>query len=123
MGWIYLTIAGILEIGWIISMKHVEGFTRFVPIIFYVLFGAGSAFFLSLSLKTLPLAVAYVIWMGIGLIGAVVYGWIWLGETMHTVKIVCMVLIMIGIVGLRVATDTSPAKSHDTTIESIESTD
>jgi quaternary ammonium compound-resistance protein SugE len=105
MGWLYVGIAGLLEIGWIISLKFTEGFTRPVPIVFYALFGASSAFFLSLSMKHLPMAPAYIIWMGIGMVGAAVYGALFLAEPLNALKIVSMILIVAGVVGIKVASD------------------
>ncbi|MBD3219964.1 hypothetical protein GF314_01870 [bacterium] len=107
MGWIYVGIAGLLEIGWVISLKYTQGFTRVVPIIWYALFGAGSAFFLSLSMKHLPLAPAYTIWAGIGAIGAAIYGALYLDEPVETLRMLSMLLIVVGIVGLKLSTSTS----------------
>jgi quaternary ammonium compound-resistance protein SugE len=105
MGWLFVGIAGILEIGWIVSLKHTEGFTRIVPIVFYAAFGAGSAFFLSLSLKHLPMAPAYIIWMGIGMVGAALYDAVFLAQPLNAVRVVSMILIVAGVVGIRVSTN------------------
>ena len=105
MSWIYLLIAGILEIGWIISLKFTQGFTRPVPIIFYALFGAGSAWFLSLSMRALPMALAYVVWMGIGLVGAAAIGAMVLDEPLNRITVISMLLIVVGIVGIKVGAD------------------
>lgn len=107
MGWLFVGIAGVLEIGWVISLKYTQGFTKLVPIIWYAVFGAGSAYFLSLSMKYLPMAPAYTIWAGIGAVGAAVYGWIYLGEPLKALRMVSMMLIVIGIVGLKLSTSSN----------------
>jgi quaternary ammonium compound-resistance protein SugE len=107
MHWIYLIIAGILEIGWIISLKYTQGFTKIIPLIFYAMFGFGSAYFLSLSLKTLPIAIAYAIWMGIAIIGTTVYGFFYLNESRQIIQLLCIVLIISGIIGLKLTTPTT----------------
>ena len=107
MGWLFLTIASLLEIGWVISLKHTHGFTRLVPIIWYAVFVAGSAYFLSMSMKTLPMAPAYTIWAGVGAIGAAIYGAIYLHEPLKVMRVVSMTLVLIGIVGLKLSTNGS----------------
>jgi len=103
MGWVFLIVAGVLEVGWVISLKYTHGFTRLVPIVFYAVFGAGSAYFLSLSMKTLPLAPAYTIWAGIGAIGAAAYGAMYLDEPLRALRVASMLLILVGIVGLKLS--------------------
>jgi quaternary ammonium compound-resistance protein SugE len=102
MHWIYLIIAGVLEIAWIISLKYTQGFTKIVPILFYAITGFGSAYFLSLSLKSLPLATAYSIWMGIAMIGASIFGILYLKESTQIFRLICLFLILCGVVGLKI---------------------
>jgi quaternary ammonium compound-resistance protein SugE len=103
MHWFYLIIAGILEIGWIISLKYTEGFTKIIPLIFYAIFGFGSAYFLSLSLKTLSIATAYSIWMGIAIVGTTFIGIFFLKETYQIFRLFCILLIITGIIGLKLS--------------------
>jgi quaternary ammonium compound-resistance protein SugE len=107
MGWIFLLIASILEIGWIISLKYTEGFTKIIPIIFYAAFGGGSAYFLSLSLKSIPMATAYSIWMGIAIIGATIFGIVFLKEPVKILRLFFMLMILIGIIGMKISTQNS----------------
>lgn len=100
--WIYLVVAGIFEIFWIICLKYTEGFTQFVPLIGYAIFGFLSAFFLALSLKTLELGVAYSTWLGIAMIGATLFSIFYLNEPMSVSKFVFIGLIITGIIGLKV---------------------
>jgi quaternary ammonium compound-resistance protein SugE len=102
LAWIYLLIAGLLEIGWIISLKHTEGFTRLVPIIFYALFGGGSAFFLSLSLKTIPASTAYAGWMGIAIIGTTLMTIFTGEEPVQFFRMIFIAMILAGVVGLKI---------------------
>jgi quaternary ammonium compound-resistance protein SugE len=104
MHWIYLFIAGILEIGWIISLKYTEGFTKIVPVIFYAFFGLGSAYFLSLALKSLPIVIAYSIWIGIAIVGTAIFGIVYLKEPYQLFRLFCIFLIISGIIGLKLST-------------------
>ena len=101
MNWIYLVIAGILEIGWAIGLKYTEGWSRLLP---SVLTGAtmlASFYFLSLALKTLPIGTAYAVWTGIGTVGAAVLGMILFNEPRDFARILCILLIVGGIAGLK----------------------
>jgi len=104
MGWIFLLIAGILEVGWIISLKYTEGFTRLVPMIFYAAFGGESAYYLSQTLKTIPMATAYSIWMGIAIIGSTIFGIIFLKEPIKIYILFFMLMILAGIGGMKLTT-------------------
>lgn len=101
MEWIYLLIAGFLEVGWAIGLKYSQGFTRILPGILTVIGMTASFYFLSLSLKTLPLGNAYAIWTGIGTVGTVVLGIILFKEPISIMRITCIAFIVFGIVGLK----------------------
>nr|HNH44651.1 multidrug efflux SMR transporter [Agitococcus sp.] len=64
MAWIYLLIAGVLEVQWAVTMKYTEGFSKLWPSVFCVLGMAASVYFLALAQKTLPLGTSYAIWTG-----------------------------------------------------------
>lgn len=101
MNWIYLIVAGFLEIGWAIGLKYTEGWTRLVP---SVLTGAGmlaSFYFLSLALKTLPIGTAYAIWTSIGAVGTTILGMILFDEPRDLIRVLCILLIIAGIAGLK----------------------
>lgn len=104
MNWLYLLIASVLEIGWVISLKYTEGFTKFIPILFYAFFGFFSAFFFSNSLKTIPLGIAYSIWMGIAVIGTTAAEIVVFNKPFHSGKLLFVTLIIIGIIGLKMST-------------------
>lgn len=102
MAWIYLLFAGLFEIGWAVGLKFTAGFTRPVPTVLTVASMAVSLFLLGLALKTLPLGTAYAIWTGIGTVGTVVLGILLFGESTHALRLACIGLIVLGIVGLKV---------------------
>ena len=102
MAWIYLAIAGLLEVGWAIGLKYTEGWTRLYPSLLTGLTMIASFYFLSLALKTLPIGTAYAVWTGIGTVGASILGILIFGEIRDAGKIVCVLLIVIGIAGLKI---------------------
>ena len=104
MHWIFLFIAGLLEISWAVGLKFSHGFTKLTPAIFTVACMIFSFYFLALALKQLPLGTAYAIWTGIGTIGTVVFGIILFKEPITIMRLVCIGLIMSGIIGLKLLT-------------------
>ncbi|UNK78889.1 multidrug efflux SMR transporter [Sphingopyxis granuli] len=106
MAWVYLAIAGILEIVWAYSMKQSDGFTRLGPSLVTLVAMTASFGLLSLSMKALPLGTAYMIWTGIGAVGAFVVGVVVLGEAMSAMRIAAAVLIVCGLLLMKLA---SPA--------------
>jgi quaternary ammonium compound-resistance protein SugE len=104
MAWIYLFIAGLLEIGWAVGLKYTEGFTKLTPSIFTLVSMAGSMALLGLALRHLPLGTAYAIWTGIGTVGTAIAGMIMLGEPAGAMRLMCIALIVAGIFGLKLLT-------------------
>ena len=102
MAWLYLLAAGLLEVGWAVGLKYTAGFTKLVPTVWTLASMLGSIVLLGLSLKTLPLGTAYAIWTGIGTIGTVALGIAWLGESASPLRLGCIALIVVGIIGLKV---------------------
>ena len=102
MAWVYLVIAGLLEIGWAIGLKYTEGFTRLWPSLATVATMAASFAMLGLALRELPLGTAYAVWTGIGTAGTVVLGMMLFGEPAEALRLACIGLIIIGVAGLRV---------------------
>jgi len=101
MTWLLLAIAGILEIAFAYGMKLSDGFTRLMPALFTVATGLSSVFLLSLSLRTLPVGTAYAVWTGIGGAGTAIIGMAMLGESTSAPRILCIVLILAGVIGLK----------------------
>ncbi|MES9825854.1 MAG: quaternary ammonium compound efflux SMR transporter SugE [Candidatus Thiodiazotropha endolucinida] len=101
MAWIYLVVAGLFECGWAIGLKYTEGFTKPVPSLFTISAMAISFWLLSVAMKTIPVGTAYAVWTGIGAVGVAVLGMVMLGESRDILRIVSLLLIVSGIVGLK----------------------
>lgn len=97
MAWIYLIIAGLLEVVWAYLMKQSEGFTRLWPSIGTLVFMLASFGLLSLAMRSLPLGTAYVVWTGIGAVGAFVVGIFLLQEPVSLLRILAAILIVSGL--------------------------
>jgi quaternary ammonium compound-resistance protein SugE len=104
MSWIYLLIAGLLEVAWAVGLKYTNGFTRLWPSVFTLVSMAGSVGLLGLALRQLPLGTAYAVWTGIGTIGTAVLGMLMLGEPAGALRLGAIALIAIGIIGLKLVT-------------------
>lgn len=102
MAWVYLILAGICEIGWAYGLKYSEGFTKPVVSIVTVAVMILSFILLSQAMKTLPLGTAYGIWTGIGAAGTAILGIVFLNEPRDLVRILCILMIVAGVVGLKV---------------------
>ena len=103
MAWIWLSIAGLLEVVWAFSMKQSDGFTRAVPTAITLVTMVGSFALLALSMRTLPLGTAYVIWTGIGAIGAFVVGVALLGEPLNATRVAAVALVALGLALMKLA--------------------
>jgi quaternary ammonium compound-resistance protein SugE len=103
--WLLLAVAGLLEVGWAVGMKTTQGFTRPVPSLVVLTVAWLSFWLLSLAMKTLPVGTAYAVWVGIGAAGAALLGMLLYGEPATAARIVCVLLIVAGVVGLRVFSD------------------
>ena len=103
MQWLFLVIAGFLEMAWAIGLKYSQGFTKLVPSVFTIAGMVASFYFLSLALKSIPIGTAYAIWTGIGTVGTVILGIILFKEPMDIMRLVCIGFIIIGIAGLKLA--------------------
>jgi len=103
MAWIYLLIAGLLEIGWAVLLKYTEGWTRLIPSLATLMVMGLSFAFLSLALKQISLGTAYAVWTGIGAVGTVLFGLIFLGESRDFSRLFFIFLIIIGVIGLKLS--------------------
>ena len=101
MAWVYLLIAGVFEVVWATGLTYSQGFTKLYPSLITIGGMAVSFFLLSLATKTLPMGTAYAIWTGIGAFGAVLAGIVLFHEPVNLLRIVFLVLILIGILGLK----------------------
>lgn len=101
MHWIYLLLAGILEIVWAIGLKYTNGFSRLWPTAITLAAMAASFYLLQKSLQAIPVGTAYAVWTGIGAVGVAIVGMIALGEPRTPIRMLCILLIVVGIVGLK----------------------
>ena len=96
-----LLLAGIFEVTWACAMKYSEGFTVLLPSLVTAVGYIASAVFLALALKHLPLGTAYAMWTGFGIVGTTVLGTILFQEKLSLPQVICILMIVIGIVGLK----------------------
>jgi quaternary ammonium compound-resistance protein SugE len=104
MAWIWLTVAGLLEIVWATGLKYTDGFSRILPSAITVAAMVGSVYFLALAVRTIPIGTGYAVWTGIGAVGVAIAGMILFGEPRTLLRIGSILLIVAGIVGLKVVT-------------------
>ncbi|MFC7047965.1 DMT family transporter [Emcibacter nanhaiensis] len=102
MAWVYLVIAGGFECVWALLLKYSDGFTRFGPTAGFIIAAFISLFFLSRAMQTIPIGTAYAIWTGTGAVGVSIFGMVVLNESKDMLRLFCLGLIVIGILGLKV---------------------
>ena len=103
MAWVYLLVAGLFEITWAIGLKYADGFTRLVPSVITVVGMILSVVLLGLALRELPVGTGYAVWTGIGTVGAAILGMILFNEPATAIRLGCIALIVVGIIGLKFA--------------------
>jgi quaternary ammonium compound-resistance protein SugE len=101
MAWVYLVMAGVFECAWAIGLKYAENFTKLVPSLLTILAMGISIWLLSVAMKTIPVGTAYAVWTGIGAVGVAILGMFLFGESRDTMRVICLLLIVSGIVGLK----------------------
>ncbi|BBM66596.1 QacE family quaternary ammonium compound efflux SMR transporter [Vibrio alfacsensis] len=103
MAWVVLFIAGLCEVAWAVGLKYSEGFSKLAPSAFTVTFMVLSFWLLGIALRTLPLGIAYVVWVGIGAIGTAIVSIYLFSEPATLIKLISLLLIVAGIAGLKFA--------------------
>jgi quaternary ammonium compound-resistance protein SugE len=103
MAWVYLIVAGLFEITWAIGLKYADGFTRLVPSVITIVGMMVSVVLLGLALRELPVGTGYAVWTGIGTVGAAILGIILFQEPATAIRLGCIALIVVGIIGLKFA--------------------
>lgn len=96
--YLYLGIAIVAEVMATSFLKSADGFTKLVPSVVTVLGYAVSFFFLSLTLRELPVGIAYAIWSGVGVVLIASVGWLWHGQALDTPALIGLGLIVAGVV-------------------------
>ncbi len=102
--WIMLGAAGLFEIVWAIGLKYADGFTKPIPSAITITAMVISMWLLAQAARDLPIGTAYAIWTGIGAVGATLLGIMLFQESANFMRIGCVVLIVVGIVGLKLST-------------------
>ena len=105
MAWVYLVAAGLFECVWAIGLKYTEGFTKPIPSLITVVAMAISFALLSNAMRTIPIGTAYAIWTGIGAVGVALIGMFFLGESKEVLRLLCLLVIVCGIVGLKLVSN------------------
>ena len=103
MAWLLLFIAGLFEVGWAVGLKYADGFTKLWPSLWTAASMAASIFLLAMALRTIPLGTGYAVWTGIGAMGTVIFGIVYFGESTDLLRMGSIALILIGLVGLKLA--------------------
>lgn len=105
MAWLMLLVAGLFEVVWAVGMKYSEGFTRLWPSIITFVGAIASFVLLSWAMRSIPLGTAYMVWTGIGALGAFLAGIIMLGEQVNAMRVGAAVLIVCGLVLMKLSSD------------------
>ncbi len=103
MAWLWLTLAGVLEVVWAVGLKYTDGFTRLVPSAITVTAMVASVYFLALAVRTIPIGTGYAVWTGIGAVGVAIHGIILFNEPKDMIRVGSILLIVAGIAGLKLA--------------------
>lgn len=101
MAWVYLFIAGLFECAWAIGLKYSEGFSKPLATLLTIIAMVISFWLLSIAMKTIPVGTAYAVWTGIGAVGVAILGMFLFNESKDILRILCLLLIVTGIVGLK----------------------
>ena len=104
MNWLILILAGLFEVGWAIGLKYTDGFTRLWPTVGTLLAIAISLGLLGVAMKELPVGTAYAVWVGVGAVGTAILGIMLFNEPTNPGRLLSLALILIGIIGLKLAT-------------------
>lgn len=99
--WIYLLLAGVLEIGFASMIKLTENFTKLIPTVIFVLFAIGSFYALTKAVESIPMGTAYAVWTGIGAFGTILIGIIFFNEPASLLRIVFLCTLIGSIIGLK----------------------
>lgn len=101
MSWIYLILAGLLEIGWAVGLKYTDGFSKPMPTLATLIAMAASMTLLAFALKTIPVGTGYAVWTGIGAVGTAIAGMILFDESRDVGRLICISMIVAGIAGMK----------------------
>lgn len=101
MAWIFLVLAGFLEVGWTLGLKYSEGFTVLVPSLITIVLLIISFMLFAKAMRSIEIGVAYAMFTGMGTAGTVIAGMIWLDEPADFWRLFFIAVLVVGIVGLK----------------------
>ena len=107
MGWIYLSLAGLFEVGFTTTLKMSDGFSKLWPSLLFGVFAALSFWLLMLATKNIPLGTAYAVWTGIGAFGTAVIGILFFGDPVNLARVFFLTTLIISIIGLKFFSETA----------------
>ncbi|MET8349385.1 MULTISPECIES: quaternary ammonium compound efflux SMR transporter SugE [unclassified Micromonospora] len=102
MAWLVLVISGLLETAWAIALERSAGFSRLIPSLVFAVTLALSMGGLAYALREIPIGTGYAVWVGIGAVGTALVGMLALGESASLPRILCLLLVVAGVVGLKI---------------------
>ncbi|QVL34900.1 multidrug efflux SMR transporter [Telmatocola sphagniphila] len=103
MDWGWLILAGLLEVGWAVSMMYTDSFRKLWPTLITLITMFASVYCLTLALRSIPLGTGYTVWTGIGAVGTVLLGIVLFNESANLLRIIFVAIILLGIVGLKLS--------------------
>jgi quaternary ammonium compound-resistance protein SugE len=107
VAWAILFVAGLCEVAWAVGLKYTHGFTRALPTALVLVAMVASVWLLAIALRTIPLGTGYAVWTGVGAVGTALAGILFFEESRDLVRLLCILLIVAGIAGLKLATPAS----------------
>ncbi|WP_433086452.1 DMT family transporter [Dactylosporangium sp. CA-052675] len=102
MAWLVLVVSGLFESVWAIALSRSAGFSRLVPSVVFAVALALSMGGLGYALRTIPVGTGYAVWVGIGAACTALSGMIFLGEPAGVLRVLCLLLVVAGVIGLKV---------------------
>lgn len=102
MAWVWLVLAGVLEMVWAVGLKYTDGFTKPVPSAITIAAMVASMYLLALAVRTIPIGTGYAVWTGIGAVGVAILGMALFDEPRTLARVGCILLIVAGIAGLKI---------------------
>jgi quaternary ammonium compound-resistance protein SugE len=102
VAWVVLVVSGVLETVWAAALSRAAGFTRLAPSVVFGVALVLSMVGLGYAMRTIPVGTAYPVWVGIGAVGAALYGMLAQGESASVARLLCLVAVVAGVVGLKV---------------------
>ncbi|MAX52446.1 MAG: QacE family quaternary ammonium compound efflux SMR transporter [Methylophaga sp.] len=103
MAWLALVFAGLLEVVWAAALKYSEGLTKLWPSLTALVTVVLSLWLLGIAMKSLPLGTAYGVWVGIGAVGTLIFGIVFLSEPATLLRLFSILLILLGMIGLKIS--------------------